>query len=44
MYANIEQMVGFKITPMFYYCWKYLTPALTGFTFTFCVVTFTPIK
>lgn len=43
-YDNIEEMIGYRISPWCYICWKYLCPLVTGGIFLFCLITFKPIK
>lgn len=43
-YDDIEEMIGYPITPFFHVAWKYLTPAVSGGLFTFYVLTHKSIK
>lgn len=43
-YANIEEMIGYRISPVFNFAWKYVSPLTTGGLFTFYVATHKSLK
>lgn len=43
-YDVIEMMVGYRINPILFICWKFCTPALTMGILIFQVVKFTPLQ
>uniref|UniRef100_A0A8C4RJI4 Transporter n=1 Tax=Erpetoichthys calabaricus TaxID=27687 RepID=A0A8C4RJI4_ERPCA len=43
-YDNIEDMIGYRPTPLIKYCWLFITPAICAGTFVFSVIKYTPLK
>jgi solute carrier family 6 GABA transporter-like protein 6/8/11/12/13 len=41
---NIKEMIGINIPVWFLWCWKYLTPFLTGAIFLVCLFQLEPVK
>ncbi|XP_018602398.1 sodium- and chloride-dependent GABA transporter 2-like isoform X1 [Scleropages formosus] len=44
MYNNIEDMIGYRPSSLFKYCWRYFTPFICAATFIFALIRFTPLK
>jgi solute carrier family 6 GABA transporter-like protein 1 len=44
VYACIEEMVGFKISKIWYWCWMVISPSFMAFLFIFYFVKYEPIK
>ncbi|KAI1883386.1 hypothetical protein AGOR_G00230900 [Albula goreensis] len=43
-YDNIEDMIGYRPSPLIKYCWLFFTPATCFGTFAFSLVKYTPLK
>ena len=43
-YDCIEQMVGHRISKIWYFCWMYISPAFMTFIFVFYFAKYTPIR
>ncbi|KAJ8401393.1 hypothetical protein AAFF_G00386240 [Aldrovandia affinis] len=43
-YDNIEDMIGYRPTPLIKYCWLFFTPATCFGTFAFSLIKYTPLK
>ncbi|XP_056273176.1 sodium- and chloride-dependent GABA transporter 2 isoform X2 [Pseudoliparis swirei] len=43
-YDNIEDMIGYRPSPVIKYCWMYFTPATCLGTFVFALIKYTPLK
>ncbi|XP_055347803.1 sodium- and chloride-dependent taurine transporter-like [Paramacrobiotus metropolitanus] len=43
-YDDIEQMIGFRISPWCKFCWKYVTPVVCAGIFIFSLVTWSPME
>lgn len=41
---NFKQMIGFSVSAWFPFCWRFLTPLVTGGIFLFQVATHKPVK
>ncbi|KAL3061186.1 hypothetical protein OYC64_009397 [Pagothenia borchgrevinki] len=43
-YDNIEDMIGYRPSPVIKYCWLYFTPATCFGTFAFALIKYSPLK
>ncbi|XP_062276045.1 sodium- and chloride-dependent GABA transporter 2 isoform X1 [Scomber scombrus] len=43
-YDNIEDMIGYRPSPVIKYCWKFFTPATCFGTFAFALIKYSPLK
>ncbi|XP_029698076.1 sodium- and chloride-dependent GABA transporter 2 isoform X2 [Takifugu rubripes] len=43
-YDNIEDMIGYRPSPVIKYCWMFFTPATCFGTFAFAVIRYSPLK